>query len=120
LDRCIGCFACVVACKQENKLPEGNNWVKVHVLGPEEVKGKLRAEYFVTIAEDCTLCEHRIQQGLEPFCVSNCPVKALTFGTADKLLECLETKRKFQIAKLKALIIEEPIRRQRKICNEFL
>lgn len=108
LDRCTACFARVVACKQQNKLPKGNKWIKVHVLGPEEVEGKLSAEYFVTIAEDCTLCEHRIQQGLEPFCVSNCPVKALTFGTPDKLLDCLETKRKFQIAKLKAFRTKQP------------
>lgn len=106
-EMCIGCFACEVACKQENNVPEGEQWIKVHVLGPEETKGKLRAEYFPVFSEDCTICEHRVSQGLQPSCVQCCPVKALTFGTADKLLECLEIKGKFQIAKLGGISIAD-------------
>jgi len=34
LQRCIGCYSCVVACKQENGLPVGVNWIKVDEIGP--------------------------------------------------------------------------------------
>ena len=30
LDRCIGCQACVVACKIGNERPLGGNYIKIH------------------------------------------------------------------------------------------
>jgi len=41
LERCIGCHTCTIACKLENGLE----------------KGKVRK---------CTLCAHRVDEGLEP------------------------------------------------------
>ena len=32
------------------------------------------------VVKKCTLCEHRIEQGLEPFCVTCCGPKAIFFG----------------------------------------
>jgi Fe-S-cluster-containing dehydrogenase component len=32
---------------------------------------------------DCTLCGDRTEAGLEPYCVFNCPNKAMTFGDLD-------------------------------------
>ena len=34
LDRCIGCFACEVACKQENNVALGVYYNKVLSIGP--------------------------------------------------------------------------------------
>ena len=34
LDRCIGCYACEVACKNENSIPLGVHYNKVLTIGP--------------------------------------------------------------------------------------
>ncbi len=33
----------------------------------------------------CTLCVHRLDEGLAPSCVSACPMRALDFGTREEL-----------------------------------
>ncbi|NIR98936.1 MAG: 4Fe-4S ferredoxin, partial [Gammaproteobacteria bacterium] len=33
LDRCIGCWACAVACKSENSVGEGLWWQQVDTIG---------------------------------------------------------------------------------------
>lgn len=63
--RCIGCMACVVACKTENSVPEEHFRTRVI----EEVSGtfpKLRMELR---PELCNHCDH-------PPCVYNCPTGA--------------------------------------------
>jgi len=39
------------------------------------------------VAEKCNLCFHRIDQGLEPFCVLCCEGQAIYFGDLDSLKE---------------------------------
>ena len=34
-------------------------------------------------ASMCTLCSHRIDEGLQPTCVAGCPSRAMTFGDLD-------------------------------------
>ena len=105
LDRCTGCLACEIACNQENNLPPGKQWIKVHTIGPEEIDKRLRTEFFPMMLDDCTVCSHRILKGLAPSCVDNCPLKALTFGTTDKILQLLEGKKRYQLIKLKEIDI---------------
>jgi DMSO reductase iron-sulfur subunit len=66
LDRCIGCFSCVVACKQENNVQLGAYWNKVLTIGPT---GKFPdvEMYFLPVL--CQHCE-------DPQCVKNCPTGA--------------------------------------------
>ncbi len=136
IDRCIGCFACETACKQEHNLPVSVKWIHVVRVGPKDIGGKLvmdfvpmhcrhcdnppcmrvcpvdaiskRADGIVVYneetcigckqcieacpfgaaqfnpetgrAEACNLCYERIDQGLRPACVQNCPTEALVFG----------------------------------------
>ena len=57
-DLCIGCKACLEACPYD-----------VIVFNEKR-----------NIAEKCNLCVHRIDKGLEPFCVICCEGQALHFG----------------------------------------
>jgi Fe-S-cluster-containing dehydrogenase component len=67
LDRCQGCFACEVACKQENDLPVGPRLKQVLTLGPEKIGQKLIMEYLPIM---CLHCEN-------PPCAAVCPSGAI-------------------------------------------
>ncbi len=62
---CIGCDQCIEAC------PFG-----APQLNPE-----------TNLVEMCTLCVHRIDNGLEPACVQACPYDALRFGDMNSLIQ---------------------------------
>lgn len=76
LDRCIGCYACVVACKQENNLPPygdgvpfvaGPQWIKVLTIGPSGDYPKLIMAFIPR------LCMHCAQAP----CIDACPARAI-------------------------------------------
>ncbi len=62
---CVGCSACVVACKTENSVPEGlhRDWIV------EEVSGKYPTLSMEIRSERCNHCSN-------PPCVSACPTGA--------------------------------------------
>lgn len=79
-DRCIGCRYCVVACpygvRQYNyREPLHEPDLKV---GGENVRDR-----YIGVGEKCLFCEHRIDQGLKPFCIDVCPARARFFGDLD-------------------------------------
>ena len=57
-DNCDGCQACLEACPY-------------HVIQFNQQKG---------IAEKCNFCSHRLEQGLDPFCLICCEGQAIFFG----------------------------------------
>ena len=63
--RCVGCHACVLACKAENGLPEGGfrDWIVT------ETEGKFPNLRQEIRSERCNHCDH-------PPCVSCCPTGA--------------------------------------------
>jgi Fe-S-cluster-containing dehydrogenase component len=59
-EKCIGCKACLAACPYDARF--------VHPKG---------------YADKCTFCIHRVENGLDPACVSVCPTRCMHFGDAD-------------------------------------
>ena len=72
---CVGCSACVIACKTENDLPEGyeRNWIFTETTGTYPELG-------MTIrSERCNHCE-------DAPCVSVCPTGASHYGPGGTVL----------------------------------
>jgi molybdopterin-containing oxidoreductase family iron-sulfur binding subunit len=78
-DKCIGCRSCIVACPYQVRfIPEDARGYYGETKTPyEEVSYR---KWQVGTTQKCTLCVHRIDQGLRPACVETCPPKALIFG----------------------------------------
>ena len=99
LDRCVGCHACEIACKQEHGLPPGKNWIKVLQVGPERVDGRLRMEFIPLLLDGCTMCADR--EGRTPACVVNCPTDALVVVDAAETLRLLSRDGRYRLCKVR-------------------
>ncbi len=114
-ERCIGCRYCMVACPysvnnfnwqhpEENQYHDWNGTPEIYGAGrvsdstggaippyrnpdldKKQKDGRLTAGggHFTGVVEKCTFCVHRVDKGLKPACVANCPVEALVFGDLD-------------------------------------
>ncbi len=71
LNRCVGCLACVVACKVANGVQVGNYWNKIERVGPHpDFEGATFPDvyqYFLPVG--CQHCQN-------PSCVEVCPTGA--------------------------------------------
>jgi len=99
LDRCVGCHACEIACKQEHGLPPGINWIKVQQVGPEMVEGRLRMEFIPLMLDGCIMCADR--EGRTPACVVNCPTDALVVVDAAETLRLLSSSGRYRLCKVR-------------------
>ena len=71
--RCIGCFTCIVACKDWNDVPAGPaSWRRVTIIE----KGKYPDLFVAALTTSCYHCA-------EPACVQACPVNAITKRAED-------------------------------------
>jgi len=69
LARCVGCGACVLACRIENQLPPGVSWRRIIQVNRPRVGGG--PTYHFSLA--CHHCQN-------PPCVGACPTRALVKG----------------------------------------
>lgn len=53
LNRCIGCFSCEVACKQQNDVPLGEYWNRVEIVGPLGTHPHLQQYWLPTMCQQC-------------------------------------------------------------------
>lgn len=80
LDRCLGCAACLLACKTENEVPEGSSRIRLI----ETLWGEFPDVNLEIRPEQCMHCEN-------PPCVKVCPTGA-TYKSADGLVLIDEAK----------------------------
>ena len=73
--RCVGCNACVTACKVEHNIPPGPKWIEV--IEVEKVVAGDWKMFFKPIA--CLHCG-------EPDCLPVCPTKAISKRTEDGIV----------------------------------
>jgi Fe-S-cluster-containing dehydrogenase component len=99
IDRCVGCHACEIACKQEHSLPEGVNRIRLIQIGPELINNRLKTEYLPLTNSGCNICTERNKENLVPACVENCPTDALMVCDEETYLE-LDTKRKYNVLQI--------------------
>lgn len=67
-EKCWGCKACEVACKQENRAPDGVRLIRISEDGPCQIGGRW---HFVFRANRCRHCQ-------EPVCAAACPADAIS------------------------------------------
>ena len=100
LERCVGCYACEVACKQENRSSRSTSWIRINTIGPESVNGKLRMEYIPLISDGCTFCRNN---GLKPSCVDHCPTQALKVCSTAEILNIINSGKHYQVCTIMSL-----------------
>jgi anaerobic dimethyl sulfoxide reductase subunit B len=74
--RCMGCFACVVACKDWHDVPAGPaSWIRVNTLE----KGQFPELFVAFLPSTCFHCK-------SPACISVCPVGAIAKRDEDGIV----------------------------------
>jgi Fe-S-cluster-containing dehydrogenase component len=89
---CTGCYACQVACAQENKWPAGMGGIRVQEIVQALPHDKHYLTYLPFPTELCILCKPRTKKGLDPACVKHCMAGCMTFGSIDDLAEKMKEK----------------------------
>jgi len=89
MEYCTGCFACTVACKQENEFDADTWGVKVIEQIYTFPDGHVQVDNVPFPTRLCDLCAERIGSGedVRPACVKACQAGIIYYGEADELLE---------------------------------
>jgi molybdopterin-containing oxidoreductase family iron-sulfur binding subunit len=83
LSRCIGCYACVVACQEWHQIPAQEN-ARIKIVEQWEGEYPNVSRIFLPQpTNECNFCMERIEEGTEPICVESCPTEAMLFGNLD-------------------------------------
>lgn len=85
--RCTGCWTCALSCMTGNNLKDGKFFVDVKTLGsgegidrPAGTWPNLHMSWMPVYRKSCIKCVDRTEAGELPYCVKNCPNKALAYG----------------------------------------
>ena len=90
LDRCVGCYACIISCKDENNLDVGTDRISLRVIkGKEQLYTHYIPEFNLKGegATRCTTCPQLQAQGKQLACVTNCLTYAILFDDVEKIEE---------------------------------
>ena len=89
---CTGCFACQVACCQENGWEAGMSGMAVIEQVQKLPGNKAYLTFLPFPTELCMLCRQRTKKGLEPACVKHCMANVIQWGRLDELADELGKK----------------------------
>jgi Fe-S-cluster-containing dehydrogenase component len=81
VDKCVGCYACEVACKQENGLDLSSRWCLVTRVGPRKIQDSLHMDFVTGVCIHCDV----------PACSLVCPTGAI-FKREDGIVIICEEK----------------------------
>jgi len=70
IDKCVACYACEVACKQENGLPLTSRWCRVVAIGPRKAEGQVHQDFLPVFCNHCD----------DPICSYFCDFDAIVKG----------------------------------------
>ncbi|QTA93490.1 4Fe-4S dicluster domain-containing protein [Desulfonema magnum] len=91
---CTGCFACQVACCQENGWPAGMGGIQVLEIVQNLPNDKAYLTFMPFPTELCILCRPRTKKGLEPACVKHCMANTMKYGRLEDLAKEMGKKPK--------------------------
>lgn len=80
-DKCIGCRMCMAACPYTGV--RSFNWEEPAYAIGQDMGDASVAKHQKHTVEKCTMCWHRLAQGLEPACIEVCPARVRYFGDFD-------------------------------------
>lgn len=80
--RCFACLACVMACKQEYKLPTGVRRIRINKMGPKGIFPKIEQHYLPVL---CMQCE-------KASCIEACPIDGALYRKENGIVLVNEQK----------------------------
>ncbi|MCD8255734.1 MAG: oxidoreductase [Oscillospiraceae bacterium] len=92
MEYCTGCFACTVACKQENQFDADTWGIKILEQIYTCPNGHVQVDNVPFPTNLCNLCAERIAKGVDsrPACVKACQCSIIYYGEASALAEKMQ------------------------------
>jgi Fe-S-cluster-containing dehydrogenase component len=82
-DVCVGCRACVMGCPYGARYYQDEERNYFEGTEPNPYENARYWSHVAGVVEKCDFCRHRLADGREPACVTNCMTKARIFGDLD-------------------------------------
>lgn len=89
MEYCTGCFACTVACKQENGYDADTWGIRIIEQIYTRPDGHVQIDNVPFPTTLCTMCAGRIGSGFDdkPSCVKHCQSQCIEYGDVEELCE---------------------------------
>ena len=78
--KCVGCRYCMMVCPYGSRHYQDDARTYFPGQGPNPYEAVAYAQRPTGVVEKCDFCVERVDHGLQPACVANCPTRARTFG----------------------------------------